>query len=56
MLAGKAIESMLYQTSPYDWRVVAGVTGFLVITAIIASMAPAVRAARIAPADALRLD
>ncbi|HEX9894807.1 MAG TPA: FtsX-like permease family protein, partial [Gemmatimonadales bacterium] len=50
------IASLLFDTSPRDPVVFATVTGALLLAAGVASLLPAVRAARIAPADALRTE
>ena len=53
-VAGFLIRSMLYGASPYDPLVVAGMIGCLLITAVVACLVPAWRAARVDPMQALR--
>jgi len=56
-LAGSRwIEGLLFETSPRDPVVLAIVAGGLIVLAVIASLAPARRAAAVNPAVALRLD
>ncbi len=47
---------MLFQTAPLDAASLAGAASLLLVTAIVASAAPALRAARVDPAVALRID
>ncbi len=54
LVSGHAIAALLYQTSPYDPRVLIGVALLLCGCAAAASFAPAWRASRIDPANALR--
>ena len=53
---GMLIKSMLYGTRPVDPSVFAATIGSLVLTALLASMAPALRACRIQPTRALRME
>lgn len=53
---GMLIKSMLYGTRPVDPAVFAAMIGSLVLTALFASMAPALRACRIQPTQALRME
>jgi ABC-type antimicrobial peptide transport system permease subunit len=60
-LAGSAavarlIESMLYQTKPFDPAVFAAVTATLLLVAALACMIPAWRASRLDPMQALRTE
>ncbi len=60
-LAGSAgvvrlIRSMLYETSPLDPAVFAGVAGTLLVVAALACMVPAWRASRLDPMQALRTE
>ena len=60
-LAGSAavvrlIRSMLYETSPLDVSVFAGVTAMLLVVASLACMMPAWRASRLDPMQALRTE
>lgn len=54
--AGMLIRSILYGTRPVDPVVFLGMTGSLLLTAVIASAIPALRACRIEPVQALRLE
>jgi ABC-type antimicrobial peptide transport system permease subunit len=54
VVAGQLIKSMLYGTRPMDLTVFAAMVGSLVLTALAASMVPALRASRIEPTQALR--
>lgn len=56
LLSGRAIAALLYETSPYDPRVLASVALLLIACAAAASFAPGWRASRIDPASALRAD
>jgi predicted permease len=55
-VAGTLIKSILYGTRPLDPIVFAGMVGSLLLTAAIASAVPAVRACRIEPTQALRME
>jgi putative ABC transport system permease protein len=52
--AGKGLSTLLYGVGPRDPLVLVGVAVFLMLVALIAAIAPAVRAARIDPALAMR--
>jgi ABC-type antimicrobial peptide transport system permease subunit len=54
LLAGRLIDSMLFGVTPGDPVVLLVAAGFLLAGALVAAWAPARRAARIAPMDALR--
>jgi predicted permease len=54
--AGMLIKSLLYGTHPVDPAVFAVMIGSLILTALLASMAPALRACRIEPTQALRME
>jgi putative ABC transport system permease protein len=56
LLSGHAIAALLYETSPYDPRVLVGVALLLSGCAAAASFAPGWRASRIDPATALRAE
>jgi putative ABC transport system permease protein len=56
LLAGRAIAALLYETSPYDLRIMVGVALLLCGCAAAASFAPGWRASRIDPAIALRAE
>jgi ABC-type antimicrobial peptide transport system permease subunit len=53
---GKSLSSLLYGVGPRDPVVLGGVSLFLLLVALLAAIAPAVRAARIDPALAMRGD
>lgn len=55
-IAGTLIKSILYGTRPLDPVVFAGIIGSILVTAALASAAPALRACRIEPVQALRLE
>jgi putative ABC transport system permease protein len=52
----RVLSSMLFATSERDPLVFLAVPGALVVVAALASMAPAIRAARVDPVDALRTE
>jgi predicted permease len=54
--AGTLIKSMLYGTRSVDLPVFAAMIGSLILTALFASMGPALRACRIEPTQALRME
>jgi len=54
--AGMLIKSMLYGTRPVDPAVFAVMIGSLILTALFASMVPALRACWIEPTQALRME
>jgi putative ABC transport system permease protein len=54
--AGRAIRTQLFQVQPVDPVVLACAAATIVLAAILASVAPAMRAARVDPAAALRQD
>jgi predicted permease len=54
--AAREIQSMLYQTEPLDPVVFAVVTGTLLVVAAVACLAPAWRASRLDPVQALRAE
>jgi len=56
LVSAKAISSMLYGVGPRDPVVLMGVSGFLLAVAFVAALAPALRAARIDPMRATRVD
>jgi predicted permease len=55
-VAGMLIKSILYGTRPLDPIVFAGMIGSLLVTAGLASAVPALRASRIEPTQALRME
>ncbi len=52
--AGRFLQPLLFQTSPRDPLVLGGVVGVLLVTALLASLLPALRARRVDPMEALR--
>ncbi|HZD76621.1 MAG TPA: FtsX-like permease family protein, partial [Acidobacteriaceae bacterium] len=56
LLAARALASFLYGTSAHDPLVLAGATLLLALVASAASLAPAIRAARINPLTAIRTE
>jgi putative ABC transport system permease protein len=52
----RLIKSMLYDTQPFDAIVFVSVTGMLLLVAGIACLAPAWRASRLNPMQALRME
>jgi ABC-type antimicrobial peptide transport system permease subunit len=55
-LLGRAIAGMLYGVSPLDFVTFSGVLLLILGAAVLASVWPAVRAARIDPMHVLRID
>jgi putative ABC transport system permease protein len=56
LVSAKPISAMLYGVGPRDPIVLGGVSAFLLVIALVAALAPAVRAARIDPVKAIRVD
>jgi ABC-type antimicrobial peptide transport system permease subunit len=56
LLAGRWVAPLLFQTSPRDPVVIAGVLGVVVLVAVVAALLPARRALAVDPIDALRAD
>jgi ABC-type antimicrobial peptide transport system permease subunit len=56
MLGARAIEKLLFQVTPGDPFVLAGVAALLVVIALLAMYFPARRAARVDPVVALRTE
>jgi putative ABC transport system permease protein len=52
--AGRLLETVLFQTRTSDVGAMSAAAGILVTAAIVASLAPAVRAARVAPGEGLK--
>jgi ABC-type lipoprotein release transport system permease subunit len=50
------IAALLYEVAPSDPLSLTAATGILALVAMLACAAPALRAARVAPAEALRTD
>ncbi|HWG32983.1 MAG TPA: ABC transporter permease [Gemmatimonadaceae bacterium] len=53
---GRVVASLLFETSPYDPRVLAGTVMVLTAAAVGASVVPAWRATRVNPIEALRVE
>jgi ABC-type lipoprotein release transport system permease subunit len=53
-VAGKFVEPLLYETSPFDPSIIAIVIGVLLMTALTSSISPAMRARRVDPNSVLR--
>jgi predicted permease len=53
---GRQVEPLLFETSPWDPRVFAGAAVLLLAVAVVASLAPAIRASRVDPNVALRAE
>ncbi len=56
LAAGRFVEPLLFETSPYDASVLAGTAGVLVLVAAAASLTPALRASRVDPNVTLKAD
>jgi putative ABC transport system permease protein len=56
LISARTISAMLYGIGPRDPIVLGGVSTFLLLIALAAALAPAVRAARIDPVNAIRAD
>ncbi len=56
LLLGRFIEPLLFETSPYDATVFVGTAVLLGVIALVASLAPAIRASRVDPNTALRVE
>jgi putative ABC transport system permease protein len=56
LASARAIATLLFGVGPRDPAVLAAVSGFLIVVAFIAALAPARRAARIDPMRAIRLE
>ncbi|MEO7997834.1 MAG: ABC transporter permease, partial [Gemmatimonadaceae bacterium] len=54
LFAGRWIKPLLFETSAYDPTVYGGVTAALIVVAVVAALAPALRASRVDPVEALR--
>lgn len=54
LLVGRRVGPLLFQTSPYDARVLAGVATMLLVASLVASVVPTMRALRRSPAAVLR--
>ncbi len=55
-MLSRLIKSQLYQVSAWDPMVIAGVIGSLALVAVLATVAPAIRASNVDPAISLRQD
>jgi putative ABC transport system permease protein len=56
VLLGWGLSAVIYQISPFDPITLAGATGILAVSSIVASVVPARRAANVLPMTALRND
>jgi predicted permease len=56
VLAARFMEPLLFRVSPRDPLVFASVAAILVVVALVASLAPGIRAARVDPLEALRTE
>jgi predicted permease len=56
LIAGRFIEALLYNATPRDPRLLLGVATVLIAAAIAAACAPALRATRVDPASALKVE
>ncbi len=56
LATGELLSGLLFQIAPWDPWSFAVITGVLVLTAVLAAAAPALRAAHVDPATALRAD
>jgi ABC-type antimicrobial peptide transport system permease subunit len=54
LLGGKYVSSLLFDVAPRDPAVLGTVCAVLLATGVLASLVPAIRAARVDPAAALR--
>ena len=54
--AGKFVAPLLYETSPSDPSIIILVTVVLLVTALISSLSPALRARRVDPNSVLKED
>jgi predicted permease len=52
--AGRFLAPLLFDTSPHDPAIIGGVVVMLLVVGVLASVAPALRAARVDPTEALR--
>ena len=55
-VAGPHVRPMLFETSPYDLGVFAGAGTVILVVAVTASLAPAIRASRVDPNITLRAE
>ena len=54
LFAGRLIRGFLFETLATDWRAIAAVVVAMIAAALIASLLPALRAARVDPSILLR--
>jgi predicted permease len=54
LVAGRVVESLLFDTSPQDPAVIGGVAALLIGVSVVASTLPALRVRRVDPMEALR--
>jgi ABC-type antimicrobial peptide transport system permease subunit len=51
---GRFLAPLLFDTSPHDPAIIGGVVALLLVVGVLASVVPALRAARVDPTEALR--
>jgi len=56
LVAGRLLQSQLYQASGYDFRTIFAACGVLILSALVASAIPARRASSVEPMQALRTE
>jgi predicted permease len=56
LVAGRLLQSQLYQASGYDLRTILAACGALILSALVASVVPARRASSVEPMQALRTE
>jgi len=56
ILGGRAISALLFQVAPTDLRVLVGVGVLTLVISVTAILLPALRATRVDPVEALRLE
>jgi putative ABC transport system permease protein len=54
--ATRLLQALLFQVAPHDPAAFGGATAILCIVALVACAAPAIRASRVSPVEALRID
>jgi hypothetical protein len=56
LAVGRVVEHLLVDVSPYDVRTLAAIAFAMMVSAVAAALFPALKAARVDPASALRVD
>ena len=54
--AARLLRALLFETAPYDAVAFAGAAAALIVVAFLACAVPAIRASRVSPVTALRID